>query len=127
VSLLGLGHYWLIIALMMTGLYTMMARENLVKKIMGLNLFQVSVILFYVAMAKVEGGTAPILIEQTSEMLEGASKTVYSNPVPHVLMLTAIVVGVAVTAVGLALAVRIKAAYGTVEESELSRLDGEAP
>jgi len=119
VNALALGHYWLIIALMMTGLYTMMARENLVKKIMGLNLFQVSVILLYVAMGKINGGTAPILIE-------GASDVVYSNPIPHVLMLTAIVVGVAVTAVGLALAVRIRAAYGTIEESELGRLDEEA-
>ncbi len=118
-NVLGLWNYWLVIALMMTGLYIMIARENLVKKIMGLNLFQVSVILFYVAIAKVEGGTAPILIE-------GASDVVYSNPLPHVLMLTAIVVGVSVTAVGLALVVRIRDAYGTVEEDELRRLDEES-
>ena len=110
-------HYWAIIVLMMVGLYTLIARENLVKKMMGLNLFQVSVILFYVSIARVEGGTAPILIE-------GAEGVLYSNPLPHVLMLTAIVVGVAVTAVGLALVVRIKEAYGTVEESNLQELDG---
>lgn len=112
----GLWHYWIVIALMMIGMYTMIARENLVKKIMGLNLFQVSVILFYVSLGKVAGGTAPILIE-------GAPQTVYSNPLPHVLMLTAIVVGVAVTAVGLALVVRIQAAYGTSEDAELAQID----
>ena len=110
-------HYWAIVVLMMIGLYVLIARENLVKKMMGLNLFQVSVILFYVSIARVEGGTAPILIE-------GAEDVLYSNPLPHVLMLTAIVVGVAVTAVGLALVVLIKEAYGTVEESSLHQLDG---
>ena len=110
-------HYWAVIVLMMVGLYTLIARENLVKKMMGLNLFQVSVILFYVSIARVEGGTAPILID-------GAEDVLYSNPLPHVLMLTAIVVGVAVTAVGLALVVRIKEAYGTVEEATLQELDG---
>ena len=112
-------NYWATIALMMIGLYVMIARENLVKKIMGLNLFQVSVILFYVSIAKVEGGTAPILIE-------GAADVVYSNPLPHVLMLTAIVVGVSVAAVGLALVVRIHEAYGTAEEVELEALDADA-
>ena len=115
-DLLGLWHYWAIIVLMMTGLYTIIARENLVKKVMGLNIFQVSIILFYVAIAKVRGGTAPIL-------LEGAPDTVYSNPLPHVLMLTAIVVGISITALGLALVVRIQRAYGTSEEDELRRID----
>lgn len=108
--------YLACIALMMTGLYIMISSGNLVKKIMGMNVFQTSVILFYVAMGKVEGGTAPILIE-------GAEGVVYSNPLPHVLMLTAIVVGVASAAVGLALAVRVKEAYGTVEEDEIVALD----
>lgn len=115
-ELLGLWHYWLVIALMMTGLYIVIARENLVKKVMGLNLFQVSVILFYVSIARVEGGTAPILIDGTADV-------VYSNPLPHVLMLTAIVVGVSVTAVALALVIRIQRAYGSAEEDELRRLD----
>ena len=119
-SAAGLWIYWAIVVLMMVGLYVVIASENLVKKIMGLNLFQVSVILFYVSVAKVRGGTAPILIE-------GAPETVYSNPLPHVLMLTAIVVGVSLTAVGLGLAVRIRAAYGSVEEDELERLDGAEP
>jgi multicomponent Na+:H+ antiporter subunit C len=114
-TLLGLWHYWAIVVLMMIGLYTIIARENLVKKIMGLNLFQVSVILFYVAIAKVEGGTAPILLDRPD--------VVYSNPLPHVLMLTAIVVGISVTALGLALVIRIQRAYGTAEEAELRQRD----
>ncbi len=109
--------YWLAIVLMMIGLYTVISRDNLVKKIMGLNIFQVSVIMFYVALGKVEGGTAPILGP-------GAEKFEYfSNPLPHVLMLTAIVVGVATTALGLALVVRIREEYGTVEEDEIVAMD----
>ena len=109
--------YWLSIVLMMVGLYTVISRDNLVKKIMGLNIFQVSVIMFYVAMGKVEGGTAPIL-GPGAESFEH-----FSNPLPHVLMLTAIVVGVATTALGLALAVRIREEYGTVEEDEIVAMD----
>jgi len=116
---LGLWNYRSVFFLMMIGLYIMISRGNLVKKVMGMNIFQTSVIMLYVSMGKVEGGTPPILIE-------GATDVVYSNPVPHVLMLTAIVVGVATTAVGLALAVRIKEAYGTVEEDEITALDREA-
>ena len=104
------------IVLMMIGLYIAISRGNLVKKIMGVNIFQASVILFYVSMGKVEGGTAPILID-------GRTDVVYSNPLPHVLMLTAIVVGVASTALGLALVVRIQEAYETVEEDEIVALD----
>jgi len=115
------GVYWLCIALMMAGLYIVIARDHLVKKIMGLNIFQVSVIMLYVAMGKIEGGTAPILYPPGSEPAE----LVYSNPLPHVLMLTAIVVGVATTALGLALVVRIQLAYGTVEEDEIVRIDRE--
>ena len=111
-SIAGLWNYWAVIVLMMIGLYIVISRGNLVKKIMGLNIFQVSVILLFVSMGKVRGGTAPILIE-------AAEDVVYSNPLPHVLMLTAIVVGVSTTAVGLALAVRVKEAYGTVEEDEI--------
>jgi len=118
-GIFGLWNYWAVIALMMIGLYIMISRRNLVKKIMGMNLFQTSVILLYVSMGKVTGGTAPILIEGADEPV------VYSNPVPHVLMLTAIVVGVATTAVGLALAVRIREAYGCVDEEEMVRLDRE--
>ena len=113
---LGLWNYWAAIVLMMIGLYTLIARQHLVKKLMGLNLFQVAVIMLYVSMGKVDGGTAPIAVP-------GAKISDYSNPVPHVLMLTAIVVGVATTALGLSLVVRIREAYGTVEEDELDQLD----
>lgn len=115
-EVLGLWNYWIVIVLMMTGLYIVMSRENLIKKMMGLNIFQVSVILFYISMGKVQGGTPPIIVE-------GAQQVVYSNPLPQVLMLTAIVVGVATTAVGLALTVRISEAYGTLEEDEIVELD----
>ena len=117
------GVYWLCIALMMTGLYIVISRDHLVKKIMGLNIFQVSVIMLYVTMGKISGGTAPILQAQGSE----SGEVIYSNPLPHVLMLTAIVVGVATTALGLALVVRIQMAYGTVEEDEIVRMDREDP
>jgi multicomponent Na+:H+ antiporter subunit C len=110
----GLYNYWVVIFLMMTGLYVVIAKGNLVKKIIGLNIFQVSVIMFYISMGKVREGTAPIFDE---------AFTVYSNPVPHVLMLTAIVVGVATTALALALVVRIKEAYGTIEEDEIRQLE----
>ena len=106
--------YWIVAVLMMTGLYVVIAKGNMIKKIIGLNLFQVSVILFYVSMGKVEGGTAPIVAEGFE---------VYSNPVPHVLMLTAIVVGVATTALALSLVVRIHEAYGTVEEDEVLAME----
>jgi multicomponent Na+:H+ antiporter subunit C len=110
--------YWVVIVLMMIGLYTVVARENLVKKLIGLSLFQVSVIVFVVAMGRVQGGTAPILVEGA---LPG--EVVYANPLPHTLMLTAIVVSVAVTAVGLALVMRIQEAYGTVEEDEIAAME----
>jgi multicomponent Na+:H+ antiporter subunit C len=108
-------NYWVIITLMMTGLYIIVARGNLIKKIVGLNIFQVSVFLLYITISKVKGGTAPILT--------GDPETVYSNPLPHVLILTAIVVGVATTALGLALVVRIKEAFGTIEEDEILEIE----
>ena len=113
---LGLLNYWIIVVLMMTGFYIVIAHDNLVKKIVGLNIFQVSVFLFYITMAKIKGGTAPILAE---------GFTTYSNPLPHVLILTAIVVGVATTSLGLALVVRIRDAYGTVEDDEIEALENE--
>ena len=122
----GLWVYWLIIALMMIGLYIVIARDNLVKKVMGLNIFQGAAILFYVSMAKVAGGTAPIVPQDAGHGAgHGGHDVVYSNPLPHVLMLTAIVVGVATTALALALAVRIHGDYGTVEEDEAVAYDME--
>jgi multicomponent Na+:H+ antiporter subunit C len=114
VEVLALYNYWVVIFLMMTGFYVVIASGNLVKKIIGINLFQASVFILYISMGKVSGGAAPILRETIQT---------YSNPLPHVLILTAIVVGVATTALGLALVVRIKEAYGTAEEDDIHRQD----
>jgi multicomponent Na+:H+ antiporter subunit C len=110
--------YWAVIALMMIGLYAVIARDNLVKKVIGLNIVQAAAILFYIALGKVHGGTAPVLVEG-AEGHGVASDVLYSNPVPHVLMLTAIVVGVATTALALSLVVRIHGEYGSSEEDEI--------
>lgn len=113
----GLFNYWVAIALMMVGFYIVIAQGNLIKKIVGLNIFQVSVFVFYISMGKIDGGTAPIL---------GEGIEVYSNPLPHVLILTAIVVGVATTALALALVVRINRSYGTIEEREIITINQKA-
>jgi len=115
-ELLGHYNYWIVIVLMMTGFYTVIARPNLVKKIIGLFIFQTSVFILFISMAKIEGGTAPIITEGIS---------VYSNPLPHVLILTAIVVSLATTALGLALVVRIREAYGTINEDDIHVQDEE--
>ncbi len=112
----GLFNYWIVIVLMMTGFYIVIAQGNLIKKVVGLNIFQVSVFVFYISMSKIKGGTAPILDEGIE---------IYTNPLPHVLILTAIVVGVATTALALALVVRIRDAYGTIEEDEIGKLEQE--
>ncbi|MGI9493668.1 MAG: cation:proton antiporter subunit C [Geminicoccaceae bacterium] len=112
----GVFNYWASIVLMMVGFYVVIAQGNLVKKIFGLNIFQVSVFLFYISMSKVDGGAAPILDDRYQ---------IYSNPLPHVLILTAIVVGVATMSLGLALVVRIQDAYGTIEEEEIERQEAE--
>jgi multicomponent Na+:H+ antiporter subunit C len=114
----GLFNYWIVVVLMMIGFYVVIAQGNLVKKIFGLNIFQVGVFVFYISMGKVDGGTAPIL---------EAGYTVYTNPIPSVLILTAIVVGIATMALGLALVVRIRDAYGTIEEDEIEKQEGELP
>jgi multicomponent Na+:H+ antiporter subunit C len=103
-------NYVVTIFLMVTGLYIVVARGNMVKKLVGLSIFQTSVYLLYLEPGKIVGGTPPIV---------DPAFTVYSNPLPHVLILTAIVVGVATLALGLALVVRINEAYGTVEEDEI--------
>ncbi len=120
----GVFNYWVVIVLMMTGLYVVIARSNLVKKVIGLNVFQVSVIMFYISMGKIKGGTAPIFMQAHGEIVED-SEIVFSNPVPHVLMLTAIVVGVATTALALSLIVRIYEAYGTIEDYEIREAESE--
>ncbi|MEV4477668.1 cation:proton antiporter subunit C [Nonomuraea sp. NPDC049504] len=106
--------YWLLFALMMIGLYVVISHGNLLKKMLGLTLFQVSVFLFFISLGKIDGGSAPIISPKVET---------YSHPLPQVLILTAIVVGVATLAVGLALAVRIFEAYGTVEEKAVEEAD----
>ena len=106
--------YWITIFVAIAGLYIVIARGNLIKKLVGLAIFQTSVYLLYIAPGKLIGGTAPIVAEQFK---------IYSNPLPHVLILTAIVVGVATLALGLALVVRIREAYGSIEEDEILKHD----
>ncbi|HSR40641.1 MAG TPA: cation:proton antiporter subunit C [Longimicrobiales bacterium] len=160
-TVLGHFNYWIFIFLMMVGFYTIIARGNLVKKVVGLTIFQTSVFIFYISLGKIIGGTAPILVgdhgaggeagghgageaasrgaeaaaDAAGEILGAAGRAAregltvgdvtYSNPLPHVLILTAIVVGIATTALALALVVRIREAYGTVEEDEIHRQDVE--
>jgi multicomponent Na+:H+ antiporter subunit C len=164
-SVLGHYNYWVFIFLMMVGFYILISRGNLIKKIVGLNVFQTSVFFLYISMGKIFGGTAPILFgemshggeedhaaesdagteaageaadalagaaqgaaDAASHAVEAGADVIYSNPLPHVLILTAIVVGIATTAVALALVVRIHEAYGTIEEDEIHEMDavGEA-
>ena len=104
-------NYIIVVILMMTGLFIVISRTNLVKKMVGLSIFQTSVFLFYISLGKIAEGTAPILT--------GDPDSIYSNPLPHVLILTAIVVGVATTALGLALVLRINEAFGSIEEDDV--------
>lgn len=115
----AIAHFsnWVTVVLMVTGLYVVLARGNLIKKLIGLSVFQTSVYLLYIGPGKILGGTAPVIAE---------GFTVYSNPLPHVLILTAIVVGVATLALGLAIVVRLHEAYGTIEEDEILKQDGDA-
>jgi multicomponent Na+:H+ antiporter subunit C len=117
----GLFNYWIVVFLMMAGFYVVISQGNLVKKLVGLGLFQASVFILFITMGNLGGGSAPIVTDGV---------TIYSSPLPHVLILTAIVVGVATTAVGLALVVRIHEAYGSVEEDDIHArdlADDEAP
>jgi multicomponent Na+:H+ antiporter subunit C len=118
-ELLGLFNYWVFAVLLMVGFYAVIAKTNMVKKLLGLSIFQGAVFLLYITMDKVDGGTAPIIQPSVTD-------AIYSNPLPQVLILTAIVVGISTTALGLALIVRIYEAYGTIEEDETQRLDIEA-
>ncbi len=107
-------NYWAAIVLAMIGLFAVIARGNLIKKLIGLSLFQTAVFLLFITIGKITGATAPIV---------GAGFTLYSNPLPHVLILTAIVVSVSTLAVGLALTVAIRRAYGSTEEDEIQHKD----
>lgn len=136
-------NYAVVIILMMTGLYIVFSSRNLIKKLAGLSIFQTSVFLLYITISKVSGGQPPILeksygkegadhaVDKVVELAaaEGgayggyATDLLYSNPLPHVLILTAIVVGVATLSIGLALVVRIREVYQTIEEDEIEALD----
>jgi multicomponent Na+:H+ antiporter subunit C len=115
-SVLSYVNYWIAILLLVVGIYILIARGNLVKKLVGLSIFQTSVYLLYIGPGKIIGATAPIVVEGFE---------LYSNPLPHVLILTAIVVGVATLALGLAIVVRIHEAYGTIEEDQIHAQDQE--
>jgi len=114
-ELLGLYHYWVFAILLMIGFYAVIAKRNLIKKLIGLSLFQAAVFLLYITMGKVDDGTAPIFPE--------TGAVVFSNPLPQVLILTAIVVGISTTALGLGIVVRIKEEYGSIEEHEIQGID----
>ncbi|MCU0712796.1 MAG: cation:proton antiporter subunit C [Pirellula sp.] len=162
-QVLGLFNYWVVIFLMMTGFYMVIARHNFIKKVIGINIFQIAVILMYITMGKVDGGTAPIVKSEiaqhfahhddhgshgsdgshetaanaTETSAENSTKdpeekpfvdtTIYTNPLPSVLMLTAIVVGIGTTAVALSLIVRVREEYGTIEEDEALAMDRGEP
>lgn len=129
-------NYVIVVALMMAGLFIIFSTGNLIKRMIGLALFQSSTGLFYITLSKVSGGTAAITLDADSAdgkalaaeldpayvQQFGVDGVVYSNPLPHVLILTAIVVGVATLAVGLAIVVRVREAYGTVEADEIDAL-----
>jgi len=115
-ALLDLYHYWVFAVLLMIGLYAVIAKLNLIKKLIGLSLFQAAVFLLYISMGKVKGGTAPIFADAAADQL-------YSNPLPQVLILTAIVVGISTLALGLGIVVRIKEQYNTIEEHEIKEQD----
>lgn len=145
-------NYAVVIVLMMTGLYVVFASSNMIKKLVGLSVFQTSVFLLYITMGKVAGGQPPIIdpsefqaghgdspevaqevehavsetahaVTEVAHVVSESPGVIYSNPLPHVLILTAIVVGVATLAIGLALVVRIREAYGSIEEDEIGQLD----
>lgn len=120
-DVLGIYNYWIYVILMMIGLYGVVAKPNLIKQAIALGLFQTGIFLYYISMAVIDGGTAPVwtTIEHGAQKFEGP----YDNPLPHVLILTAIVVSVSVLAVALALIINIKRMYGTIEADEIEAMD----
>lgn len=115
-ELLGLYHYWVFAVLLMIGFYAVISKSNLIKKLIGLSIFQAAVFLLYITMGKVAGGTAPII-------QAGVENAVFSNPLPQVLILTAIVVGISTMALGLGIVVRVKEEYGSIEERDIQEID----
>ena len=124
--ILGHYNYWVVVFLMMLGFYIVISRSNMVKVLAGLSLFQTSVFIFYISLGKIRGGTAPVLlIDHVDEAghIVPVEGIVYSNPLTSVLILTAIVVSIATTALGLAIVVRIREAYGTIEEADIDEIE----
>ena len=121
-------NYWAVIVLIAIGLYAMIVKKNLVKKIIGMNIFQTAIILFYVSIGAKRGATLPILEHLHGDSSHAVHAVDYINPLPHVLMLTAIVVSVATLGVALALAMKIYFHYGTLEEDEIqNKIMGDEP
>ncbi|MBI4495367.1 MAG: cation:proton antiporter subunit C [Deltaproteobacteria bacterium] len=118
-SLVAKYNYWMYVLLMMIGFYAMISKKNLIKKLIGMNIFQTAVILFFISMGAKKGATTPIALHEYGKVLTALQAPQYVNPLPHVLMLTAIVVMISTTGVALAMVLRIYQAYGTVEEDEL--------
>lgn len=119
-TFLGLYYSWTFVFILVVGLYAVLAKSNYIKRMIGLGLFQGAVFLLFISMDKLEGGTGPIFREPPQP------GDLFANPLPQVLILTAIVVGISVTALGLALAIRIKEEYGTIEEAETAEMDRQA-
>lgn len=119
-TLLGLYNYWVFIFLLAVGIYAVLVKGNYVKRMIGLAIFQAAVFLLFITMDKVEGGTGPVILPNAPV------DQLYANPLPQVLILTAIVVGISVTALGLAIAIRIREEYGSVEEADTRRQDEQA-
>ena len=119
--IIGKYNYWAVVVLIVIGLYAMIAKKNLVKKIIGMNIFQTAIILFYVSIGAKRGATLPIIEHGHGHSGHAVHAVDYINPLPHVLMLTAIVVSVATLGVALALAMRIYFHYGTLEEDEIQK------
>ena len=111
-------NYWIYVVLMMIGFYAMIGKRNLVKKLLGMNIFQTAIILFFVSIGVKKGGGIPI-VDKYEALAGGVDAATIVNPLPHVLMLTAIVVGVSVTGVALAVLLRIYKEFGTLEEDEI--------
>ena len=115
-SLMSKYNYWMYIALMMIGFYAMIGKKNLVKKLIGMNIFQTAIILYYISIGVKKGGTVPVLMDGLPRAAD------YVNPLPHVLMLTAIVVSVSTTGVALAVLLLIYRRHKTLEEDEILKL-----
>jgi len=119
-TFLSLYNYWVYIFILVVGLYAVLAKGNYVKRMIGLGVFQAAVFLLFISMDKIDGGTGPVFrgVPEPGQL--------FANPLPQVLILTAIVVGIAVTALGLAIAIRIREEFGSVEEADIRRMDERA-